>query len=237
MPVLFDYDHFTIEPWRELLSSDDVHTANRPTSPRQPTRRPASTWPTCDLGTRSAARKKSHILSEAFLWQRWEGEHLSADLELFDADAAVLAPDVTSVSCADLFSAGDIDASVVDSAAHSFTRRLHKQFRNPALIWLFPDVINDFQLQVARRNLNARFAEAEPLPRSVAAVFEQIDHSMLASEGFEVVVVDAADGIIYATKLVARHDPNSRSGTADEGILLGAPAVGADQAGRAGSFG
>jgi hypothetical protein len=206
VPVLFDYECFTIEPWRGLLS----RTTSRPRP--APNVAPAADSPACvDLTYLRpryalAGSETSHILSEAFLWQRWARDHVSADLELFDADAAVLEPDVTSVSCADLFSPGYIDGSLVDPAAHSFTRKLHKQFQSPALIWLFPDVINDFELQVARRSLNARFAEAEPLPRSVAAVFEQIDHSALESAGFEVVVVDAMDDITYATKLVARHD-------------------------------
>ena len=84
--------------------------------------------------------------------------------------------------------------------------RLSKTFTDPALLWLVPDFLNDFQLQVARRNINARFAKAEPLPRSVAAVFDQIDHAKIKSDGFQVVVVDQTGGTTYATKLIARHD-------------------------------
>ena len=112
------------------------------------------------------------------------------DLELFNADVALLHPDATTISITDLFFSQDTDQSRLDWAAHAFTRKLSRTFSDPTLLWLVPDFLNDFQLQVARRNINARFAKAEPLPRSVAAVFEQIDHAKIKSDGFQVVVVD-----------------------------------------------
>lgn len=206
MPVLFDYDTFTIEPWREPIARP-VSEAARPDRNRH-----ASGSPACiDLSyLRPRFATKGHgsasVLPEAYLWQRWARGSDAVDLDLFNADIAVLHPDATTISATDLFFAKDADEALMDWSAHAFTRQLGRTFANPVLVWLFPDFLNDFQLQIARRNLNARFAQAEPLPRSVAAVFEQIDYSKIKAEGFQVVVVDSAGGTTYATKLTARHD-------------------------------
>lgn len=205
MPVLFDYDSFTIEPWTEPIARAGS-AENRPVYESAPVDLPACVDLTYVRPRYASTRSTAAVSQELYLWQRWKNGSDSADLVLFNADIAVLHPDATTVSCADLFFSQDIDESLLDWAAHTLTRRLSKSFANSTLVWLFPDFLNDFQLQVARRNLNARFAQAQPLPRSVAAVFEQVEHSMIKAEGFQVVVVDSAGGTTYATKLTARHD-------------------------------
>ncbi|HTZ28333.1 MAG TPA: hypothetical protein VMC83_30330 [Streptosporangiaceae bacterium] len=210
MPVLFGYDKFTITPWLEPL------TRAAPSVDRTVRSKADVITPVCVDLTYLRPRYAAHgspvrALPEAFLWQRWKNHHEDGreyvDLELFDADCAWLHPDSTSVSSADLFFPKDADEPLLDWAAHAFVRKLSETFTNPVLVWLVPDFLNDFQLQVARRNINTRFPEAEPLPRSVAAVFERIDYSRIRNAGFQVLVVDAAGGATYATKLIARHDP------------------------------
>ena len=208
MPVLFDYDKLSIEPWFEPLVRPTSTLAIRPDEGR-----PKAAAPTCvDLTYlrpryASVGATGSSSLPEAYLWQRWIGGHASVDLGLFNADIALLDPDAISVSSPDLFFAGDMDATLGDRAAHVFARKLSKSFANPVLLWLYPDFLNDFQLQVVRRNINARFSRAEPLPRSVAAVFDQVPYSRIKGDRFEVLVADRSGGTTYATKLTARHDP------------------------------
>src|SRR5205807_9168245 len=48
-----------------------------------------------------------------------------------------------------------------------------------------------------------------------AAVFEQIDYSKIRNDGFQVLVVDAAGGTTYATKLIARHDTDLQARVPD----------------------
>lgn len=204
-PVLFDYDTFEIAPWTKPIVRDGS-TENRPDRDREPLSAPACVDLTYVRPRYACGSQVVAITKEPYLWQRWTGESGSADLELFNADIAVLHPDATTLSCCDLFFARDLDIQLIDRAANSFVRRLSKTFTDRALIWLAPDFVNDFQLEIVRRNLNARFAQAGPLPRSVAAVFEQVDYSKITGEGFQVVVVDSAGGRTYATKLVAKHD-------------------------------
>lgn len=208
MPVLFDYDAFTITPWRK-----PIFRAN-PAADRAVVKSRPVVGPVCVdltyLRPRYAASGSTaaSTLPEAFIWQRWQNDHESVDLELFDADIVLLDPESTSVSSADLFFVRDTAEPLLDWAAHAFSRKLSKTFTDSVLVWLVPDFLSDFQLQVARRNINARFSKAEPLPRSVAAVFEQIDYLKIKNDGFQALVVDAVGGISYATKLIARHDPD-----------------------------
>ncbi len=69
-----------------------------------------------------------------------------------------------------------------------------------------PTSCDEFQLQVLRRNLNIQFSGAEPLPRSVAAVFERVDYPAIRNDGFTVLVVDSGGGTTYAAKLIASYD-------------------------------
>lgn len=206
MPVLLDYDTFAIEPWREPVLRGAELTSRPDRS------RPAVDSPVCIDLTYLRPRfatigsQSSSTLPEAYLWQRWRRDNDSMDLELFNADFALLHPDATSISTSDLFFSNGADESNLELAANAFTRKLSRTFTDSALTWLAPDFLNDFQLQVVRRNINARFSKAEPLPRSVAAVFEQIDYTKIRSDGFQVVVVDRTAGTTYATKLIARYD-------------------------------
>ena len=206
MPVLFEYDNFTIEPWSRVLTRRTT-SANRPLGQREAVAQAACV----DLSYlrprySSSGDAVTRILEEAFLWQHWANDQEAVDLELFDSDAVVLHHDATTLTSADLFLARGAGGQLLQSAAHAFARKLSTVFTSPDLVWLIPDALNDFELQVARRNINARFAHAEPLPRSVAAVFEHVDHSRIPYPGYQVVIVDSFGGTVYATKLIAGYD-------------------------------
>jgi hypothetical protein len=147
----------------------------------------------------------SKSMDQTYLWQEWKCDDETFDIELFNSDAAYLHPDTTTISSTDVFFFRD--NAHIDRAASAFASKLREVFKNDTLIWLVPDFLNDFELEAIRRNLNARFPNAEPLPRSVAAVFEQVDYSKIKNDGFPIVVVDTIGGKTCATKLNARFDP------------------------------
>lgn len=208
MPVHFNYDAFTIRPWvphraiKEAVSkiprSDKSEEVHEPACIDLAILRPRY----------ATSRGASMTLREACLWQQWSKDHESVDIELFDSDAAYLHEDATTIASTDLFFAQkEIPDPLLDRAARAFATKLRAIFKNDNLSWLVPDFVNDFQLEILRRNLNARFPGAEPLPRSVAAVFEQVDYAKVTSGGFPVVVVDATGGRTCVIKLIARFDP------------------------------
>lgn len=205
VPVFFDYEKFEIRAWvpqlavrkapakiiRSLLTEDIAE-------------------PVCvDLAVLrpryASMAKGAASLRDAFLWQRWKNNDETVDIGLFNSDAAHLHPDVVSISLGDLFFSRDSTLEHCESAGRAFASKLRAVFKNDALIWLVPDFLNDFELEVVRRNLNARFPKAEPLPRSVAAVFERVQYSKIRSD-FSVVVVDTIGGKASVTKLIARFD-------------------------------
>lgn len=208
MPLLFDYEKFEILPWtsKPPLFKEVKRKMHRHVH------QSTSTEPICiDLTVlhpryASGDRKGAQSLADAFLWQRWQREDEAVGIELFGADAAWLHPDATTISATDLFFAKDNTTELFDHAARVFTIRLSEAFKNNTLIWLAPDFLNDFELEVIRRNLNARFLDAEPLPRSVAAVFAQADPAKITGEGYSIVVVDSIGGKTTATKVVAKFD-------------------------------
>jgi hypothetical protein len=207
-PLLFDYKKFELLPWPAqppLFREENRHT------PR-PLPDAGIVEPVCIDFTftrpryATASGKAVCTMPAAFLWQHWKRANESVDIELFDSDAVYLHPDARCVSSSDLFFSTQDTSEDFDRAARAFASRLRATFRHNTLIWLAPDVLNDFELKLIRRNLNALFPDAEPLPRSIAAAFERVDYSKI-SDGFPIVVLDVIGGTQCATKLVARFDP------------------------------
>ena len=149
--------------------------------------------------------KSAQSQPAAFLWQHWKRGNEAVDIELFNSDAAYLHPEAVSISLSDLFFNKESASEHFDRAARAFASKLRGIFKHDTLIWLAPDFLNDFELEVVRRNLNARFPCAEPLPRSVAAAFERVDYSKI-KDYFPIVVIDAIGGNTCVTKLLARFD-------------------------------
>lgn len=207
MPVLFDHEAFSIRPWMPRLATRSVPSPIRRQAPALRNDQSVCVDLTDAHPQYAVESGKPQTLTDAYVWQRWQNEaHGTVDIELFETDFPMLWRESTTIAAPDLFFRHDLDPSLADLAAHAFASRLRSQFRDAALTWLVPDRLNEFDLGVLRRNLNARFPSAEPLPRSVAAVFDKVDHKRIPHEGFAVLVVDVAGGVATATRLVAKID-------------------------------
>ena len=222
MPVLFDYETFAIQPWfsrlavqkatREIARSLGVKEIFESVCVDLTVLRPRYATATISPQSNREHGEKTSVsslsLCDTYLWQQWKNDNESVDIELFNSDAAYLHPDATSISSTDLFFSEGNSLDHLDRAARVFASKLRGIFKNDTLIWLVPEFLNDFELEITRRNINARFPNAEPLPRSVAAVFEQVDYSKIKNDGFPIVVVDTIGGKTCVTKLIARPDPD-----------------------------
>ncbi|CAL8479463.1 DNA-binding protein [Caballeronia sp. S22] len=204
-PVRFDFDRFGVRPW----SSEPVTQKTKQRILRHG-KDAAIAGPACvdftGLRPCYATASASGTLRETYLWQHWTDGDESIDLELFDIDAACLHSDATTISSPDLFFSRRFPTDLIDRAARAFTARVREVVCEDPLVWLVPDALSDFELEVMRRHLNARFRGARPLPRSVAAVFEQVDASTITKEGFTVAVIDHVGGMRCVTRLVACVD-------------------------------
>jgi hypothetical protein len=207
MPVLFDYETFAIQPWVSQLAVKKA-TRIHPRFLRTSEVRDAACIDLTVMCPRYAVTMAStESLPEFYLWQQWKNATDCADIELFSSDAAHLRSDATSIASSDLFFPGNNNPDHLDRAARAFAAKLRGTFKNDTFIWLVPDYLNDFQLEILRRNLNARFPNAEPLPRSVAAVIEHVKPVEITKDGYPIVVVDTIGGTTCVTKLLARLDP------------------------------
>ncbi len=215
MPVLFDYEKFEIRPWLPRLVSIPAEGRAHP-APQAPV--PAQDGVCIDLTelfpryavADGNAEGGARAFAGPFAWQLWERDGESVDIGLFESDATCLHAEATTVTAPDLFfsasrSDSPRDRVLFDRAARAFSEKLRGTFGTRELVWLVPDSLNDFELEIIRRNLNACFPEAEPLPRSIAAVFENTDFQKL-HPGHAVVVIDSVGGKPCATKLEARRD-------------------------------
>jgi hypothetical protein len=209
MPVLFDYEKFEINPWIPRRVVEEVTKKISRSYILKIVFETACVDLTTLRPRYAISEGPSVALRDAYLWQQWKNDSESVDIELFHSDAAHLHPDATYIASPDLFFSNETSQDYLDRAARAFASRLRATFKNDTLIWLVPDFLNDFEigLGIIRRNINARFSNAEPLPRSVAAVFEQVDYSRIKGDGFTVVVVDYIGGKTCVTKLIARLDP------------------------------
>ena len=206
MPVMFDYEAFSTQAWlpeplvqraaRKLTRSNGRRTFTEPACVDLSEMRPRF----------AVTEKSSQTLTDVYLWQQWRSASEPVDVRLFESDAACLHPDAVTIASPDLFFGADETFDHRDRAARAFADRLRDTFQGDKLIWLVPDALNDFDLPVIRHNLNARFPGAAPLPRSVAALFDQVDYTRITNDGYPVLVVDALGGTTCATKLVARFD-------------------------------
>ena len=207
MPVLIDWDKYLIAmPLDEPLLR--AKKANRFSQEM-----PISQAPVCiDLAMVNPAYSsggRSGLLSDSFVWQSWNsvpGASGPAEICLFESDAFCSRDDVTTVSSADLLFSKSIDKDHLNAAACAFSERLAQRFSTESLIWLTPDSLNEFDLEIMRRNINANFPKAEPLPCSVAAVIECIDYESITGDGYSVAVIDTINSKSCMTVLIARYD-------------------------------
>lgn len=208
MPVLFDYEKYEIRQWLSQLAFEQATRKMTRIFSAKEISEPVCVDLTVLRPRFAITTKSSEVVRDTYLWQHWKNDDKSVDIELFNSDAVYLHPDATSISSSDLFFSKDNTSENFDRAARAFASKLRDVFKSDTLIWLVPDYLNDFELETTRRNLNARFLDAQPLPRSVAAVIEQVDYSKIKGDDFSVVVVDSAGGTTCVTKLVAQFDPD-----------------------------
>ena len=158
---------------------------------------------------RYSVEDRKGILSDLFIEQFWLGFAVNSDISSFSlnrSDCIIDTKGVDTFTYPDLLYAESVDkATGRNASAHIFARRLAEIFKTPDLVWLSPDFRDDFSLELVRKSLNARFARATPLPRSVAAVFENVPYSAIKEDGYKVAVYEPFKGKLFRTLLIARY--------------------------------
>ena len=229
VPLLFNYDKFSVKVWQgfplllhhrelEVVNVGDLDDARSISiesagSLQHP---PALTSPACvDLARllpEYAVAGEQSLLPIKMLWQQWEDRGTRVEFCLPMADALWQKSGSVTISLGDLFCSDSCTApgDVQERAARAMVQELHRSFQNDALVWLVPDICGDFETKTLRRNINAVFRRARPLPRSVAAAFERYPHSRIPRPGYKLLILDEVCGKRFATVLTASHSKTLR---------------------------
>ena len=203
MPVIVDWNGFDIRPWDPALVRRQKKTKR--SAQRVPiTRGPTSVDLTL-LTPAYASDGDSGLLASSFIWQCWSNER-EGDVEicLFGSDAVMEHPDSRTVMSPDLLFSKQMSKYDLNAAASAFAERMSQLFETSELIWITPDSLNEFDLEILRRNINSYFPHAEPLPCSIAAVLENIGYDEITGDGYSVAVVETLNSVSCVTVLTAR---------------------------------
>ncbi len=221
VPVRFSYDSFLIESRLDgcVWLHDDKGHHELPIGARlgyEPPDRlvddtvPVVDSPVCiDFTTGTAAfttGEEIELLTRPLSYQQWEDREGREDISLFAAGAAYKGAGVTTVDSSDFFTSPNAIRGQAYEAAVSIADDLRRVFRHDSMTWLVPDIVKDFDLTPLRQAINAVYNDAEPVPRSIAAVFQLVKASQIKRDGFSVAVIDRNGSDVFVTKLVARFD-------------------------------
>ena len=178
----------------------------------EPARRvPVCAIDLCRVRPRFSTGDPSRILPFRLLWQLWSASgRESVALDLGVAPALSLENGVTTISILDLIAAETaLSADSLSRAARSFAAALADAVPTEALTYIVPDATDEFALGTLRRSINSKFRDAEPLPRSIAAVFSWQSSARhlrgAVRDGDCVIVLDTVGETVSATPLFARE--------------------------------
>lgn len=117
-----------------------------------------------------------------FMQQFWKAENNGEiALQVGKTNCIELSKEAQVISILNLFSdKRRYQSSQLRSAAMTFSEQLKNYFKTNNIIYLVPDSRDEFTLEHIRKGMNFFFKNAEPLPRSIATVF-----NWQASEDFE----------------------------------------------------
>lgn len=222
VPLVFDYDAFDISPWGEmplpvydagirlldignLCAAQEVSlNAIRDLKADEKVDAPICVDLTCVCPSYAS---NGHVgkLRTKLLWQRWNDSGRHIDMPMFAAEAVWQKDETETIALGDLFCADycKSSTSVQELAARRMIGQLKAILTCEQLVWLVPDICSDFELRTIRRNINAAYSGAMPLPMSVAAAIELCPYEAIPYPGYTLVVVDEVCGRRYATCLRA----------------------------------
>jgi hypothetical protein len=145
-------------------------------------------------------------------WQLWcQSGRENVEVDLGRSTAVGLVEDCTNVGILDLLGGSTmLSPGVLNQAARCFADKLVESCRPGSLTYLMPDAVDDFSSETIRRNLNAKMPGAEPLPRSIAAVFDWVSEPTRGRRAIEngdcVVVIDSVGDELCVTPVDAHYD-------------------------------
>lgn len=127
----------------------------------------------CSLKPRYSTDSITNNLNFPLLRQYWDVDKETIYLDLGNnCDAVVIGQKVITVSILDVFwNNRETPSRLLNEAAIFFCNKIANCINATYLTYLVPDALDDFALERIRKNVNYKFRNAKPLPRSIAALY------------------------------------------------------------------
>jgi hypothetical protein len=157
--------------------------------------------------------KKAEInLPFRFLTQH----HVTQDdeylLDCKNSEAVMLRHDNVTIGMSELFfNKTDFPPAKKSQSAKLFCQILREHIKTETLTYLLPDCIDDFEIETLRKSINFYFPNAEPLPRSIAAVLAWQALPTFQKYGIKkgntILIMEDAGQHFTLTKIECKYNP------------------------------
>ncbi len=125
------------------------------------------------------------------------------------SSAIFLKDGIASVSLKTLLSNREGRSDIIHTAAENVAHQLASDVVTQSLTYVLPDYLTDFDTETLRHQINLAFVNAQPLPKSIAAILAWQHSEHFTSSGFKqssiVFVLDQSDGFLHLTPVVSKY--------------------------------
>ena len=159
----------------------------------------------------ATSEKKDGILESKLIYQTWKGKESNnriIDVDCSNSRMISIKNSLNTITIHDFFKEDfPINGFNPASAASIFTESIKKQLKGNSYIYLLPDELDDFsKMQTAlRHQLNIKFPNISPLPRSIARIFQAYEKVGIGILHKKYLVVDKFDDSWIITKVIPQE--------------------------------
>lgn len=158
----------------------------------------------------ATSNKKNGTLDSKLIYQTWqskESEDKKIDVDCSNSKMISIKHALNTITIHDYFNDDFVDDGInPSSAASMFAESVKKQLKGNSYIYLLPDELDDFsKMQIAlRHQLNVKFSNITPLPRSIARIFQIYEKEGVEILSKKFIVVDKFDDYWIVTKVIPK---------------------------------
>ena len=158
----------------------------------------------------ATSNKRNGTLDSKLIYQTWQSKesgNKKIDVDCSNSKMISIKHALNTITIHDYFNDDFLaDGINPSSAASIFAESVKKQLKSNSYIYLLPDELDDFsKMQIAlRHQLNVKFSNITPLPRSIARVFQSYEKEGVEILSKKFIVVDKFDDYWIVTKVIPK---------------------------------
>lgn len=159
----------------------------------------------------ATSNKKNGTLDSKLIYQTWQSKEFGdkkIDVDCSNSKMISIKHALNTITIHDYFKDDFFcDGINSSSAASIFAESVKKQLKGNSYIYLLPDELDDFsKMQIAlRHQLNVKFSNITPLPRSIARIFQNYEKEGVKILRKKYIIVDKFDDYWIITKVIPKR--------------------------------